>query len=700
MFFGADYCIIKSMNNTLEKLFDPQSIAIIGATDKEGKVGAVITKNISKLGYTGEIFLVNPSRKSGFFQKYYPDVQSIGKEIDLAIVVIPSKLVVEEIKKSSELVKNFVVISAGFSEMGEEGKKREEELEKIAKEKNLNILGPNCLGFIIPKIKLNASFAGGMPEAGNIAFISQSGALAVALLDIVQREKIAFSGVVSIGNKMQLDESGALEYFAADEETKVIGLYLEGIKDGKKFMETAAKISRKKPIVILKAGKTEKSQKAISSHTGALAGSDEIMDAVFEKLGILRAKNLENFIDLLELISKNKIPENNEVIVVTNAGGPGVLTTDAFKGKKIMMANFSVQTKEKFRSFLPEESSVENPVDLLGDAKEDRYAQALEIAASENADSVLCLLTPQDQTPVEKVAEKIVDFKKKTNKIVVAVFIGGERVEKAVAFLQTNGVPNFFFPDQAVEALDKYFEWSQMMEKKINLEAKEINQERKKQVEEIIQKAKAENRSALLFEESKRIMDLYGINMSDFQKIGADGNFSSDINFPVVLKVDSDKVLHKTDQQGVVVGIKDAQELKIQIEKMRNNFSKANLIIQPMLDKGTELILGIKRDDIFGTVAVFGLGGIYTEIFKMVNFIIPPADQQEIGDILRKSKISFLFSETRGQKACEIEELTVLLSNLAVLGAENKEIKELDINPLFVYNKERKSIAVDVKIIF
>jgi acetyltransferase len=688
------------MNTNLEKLFNPKSIAIIGATDKEGKVGAVITKNISKLGYGGEIFLVNPSRKSGFFQKYYPDIQSIGKEIDLAIVAIPSKLVVEEIRKSSDAVKNFVVISAGFSEIGSDGKKREEELAKIAKEKNLNILGPNCLGFIIPKIKLNASFAGGMPAKGNIAFISQSGALAVALLDIVQREKIAFSGVVSIGNKMQLDESDVLEYFAQDEETKVIGLYLEGIKDGKKFMETAAKISQKKPIVILKAGKTEKSQKAISSHTGALAGSDEIMDAVFEKLGILRAKNLENFIDLLELISKNKIPENPEVIVITNAGGPGVLTTDSFKGKKIMMANFSDGTKEKFRTFLPEESSVENPVDLLGDAKEDRYKKALEIAASENADCVLCLLTPQDQTPVEKVAEKIVEFKEKTNKIVVAVFIGGERVEKAVEILQTNGVPNFFFPDQAVEALDKYYEWSQMMKKKINLEKIEINEERKKQVGEIIQKAKSENRSALLFGESKKIMDLYEINTSDFYKVETHGTFSPDINFPVVLKVDSDKVLHKTDQQGVVAGIKNEQELKTNIEKMKNNFPQSELIIQPMAEKGTELILGIKRDDIFGTVVVFGLGGIYTEIFKMVDFIISPADHGEIEEILLKSQIGFLFKESRGQKACEIKDLAPFLANLMSLAEENAEIKELDINPLFVYSKNRKSIAVDVKIIF
>jgi acetyltransferase len=688
------------MNTNLNKLFNPQSIAIVGATDKEGKVGRVISDNILKLGYSGKVFLINPSHETLLGQKCYPSLEAIGEKIDLAIIILPSGLVKEIVEKGAVSSNNFVIISAGFSEIGEEGKKREEELSKIAKEKSLNILGPNCLGFIIPKIKLNASFAGGMPEAGNIAFISQSGALAVALLDIVRREKIAFSGVVSIGNKMQLDESDALEYFAADEDTKVIGMYLEGIKDGKKFMETATEISGKKPIIILKAGKTEKSQRAISSHTGALAGSDEIMDAAFEKLGIIRAKNLENFIDLLEIISKNKVPENNEVIVITNAGGPGVLTTDAFKRKKIMMANFSAQTKEKFRGFLPEESSVENPVDLLGDAKEDRYEKALEIAVSEKADCVLCLLTPQDQTPVEKVAEKIVEFKKKTNKIVVAVFIGGERVEKAVAFLQTNGVPNFFFPDQAVEALDKYFEWSQITKKEILFEAIEINQERKKQVGEIIKKAKTENQLALLFGESKKIMDLYGINMSEFHKVEEDGTFETDINFPVVLKVDSDKVLHKTDQHGVVVGIKDVQELKTQIEKMKINFPQANLIIQPMLDKGTELILGIKRDDIFGTVIVFGLGGIYTEIFKMVNFIIPPANQKEIEEILLKSKIGFLFKEARGQKACEIEDLVPLLYNLACLGIENEEIKELDINPLFVYNKGRKAISVDVKIIF
>jgi acetyltransferase len=341
----------------LNKLFNPQSIAIVGASEEQGKVGNVIAKNISDPGYQGDVFFVNPKHETLFGRKCYKSLNEIDGQVDLAIIAIPAKLVVETIKEAEQKVKNYVVISAGFGETDVEGREREKELKQVAEKYNLSILGPNCLGFIAPALKLNASFAGqGLPGQGNIAFVSQSGALAVALLDMAEKRNLKFSLVASIGNKMQLSETELLKHLNADEKTKVIGMYLEGIKDGKKFIEAATKTI--KPIVIVKAGKTAKAQKAISSHTGALAGSDEVMDAAFEKAGILRAENLEEFVDILHLISLSDAPGNPAVAIVTNAGGAGVLTTDAFLNRAVMPAEISADGKNRLREFLPKEASV------------------------------------------------------------------------------------------------------------------------------------------------------------------------------------------------------------------------------------------------------------------------------------------------------------------------------------------------------
>jgi len=683
----------------LDTFFNPQSIAIVGASEEEGKVGQVIAKNISTLGYKGRIFFVNPRHSEIFGRKCYAELAEIEEKIDLVIMVIPAKFVNRVIKESAKLIKNFIIISAGYSETNEEGKIREAELKKISEDNGLNVLGPNCLGFIIPSLNLNASFAGGMPGAGNISFVSQSGALAVAIMDIAKSEEINFSNVISVGNKMQIDEADLLEYLGTDEKTKVIGMYLEGIKDGPKFTEAAGNVSRKKPVVILKAGKSEKAQQAISSHTGALAGSDEIINALFEKTGVLRADDFEDFFSLVNLISRTGAPANNKVLVITNAGGPGVLTADAFERKEIVLANLSVETKEELESFLPEESTVENPVDLLGDAMEDRYRKALKTAETEKEiGTIVCVLTPQDQTPVEKIAREIIEFHKKTEKSVVTIFIGGDRVRKSILDLEKEGVPNFSFPDQCIRALDKYFRWSQVG-KNVALTEKNVDQKRKEKALSIIEQAKKEGRSALFFSEASRLMEIYGVPVIKNENITTSGKIPEKISFPVVLKVDSDKVLHKTDKQGVILNIQNQNELEASVLKMKNNFPGENLIIQPMLSRQTELIVGIKNDPTIGPVAVYGLGGIYTEIFHWVDFLIPPLSLEEIEGSLLKGKLNFLFKETRGQKAYDAEEISRIFLGISDLGHEIKEIKELDVNPLLVYNDGKRSVAVDVKII-
>jgi len=683
--------------NKLETLFNPRSIAVVGATEKEGKVGYVISKNLLELGYTGKTFFVNPKHSELLGNHCYKSLAEIKEEVDLAVIAIPASFVLDTIKESADKIKNFVIVSAGFSEIGDEGKKREEELVKIVEEKNLNILGPNCLGFINPKLKLNASFAGGLPEEGGVAFVSQSGALAVAIMDVATKENIKFSNIVSVGNKMKMDESDLIGYFGEDKNTKVIALYLEGIKDGERFLQVARKVSSKKPVIILKAGKTEKAQKAISSHTGALAGSDGIMGEVFSKAGVIRAENLENFFDLIRLASSYEKISDKKAVVITNAGGPGVLTTDAFKDRTIVLAEINQKTKEELRTFLPEEGSVENPIDLLGDAHEDRYEKALTAVEKESSGMVVCVLTAQDQTPVEKIAQKIVDFKNKSEKAVVAVFIGGEKIENGLDILKKNGVPNFDFPEKAVDSLDKLFVWS--LKENIILKKTEINRRRQEIVSGMISKVKAENRKALSFSDAKEVMGLYGVNVIGAFRLKPNQEVSINIDFPVVAKVDSDSVLHKTDKQGVMLGIKNKEELENAVSVLRNNFPGADVIVQEMKKIQTELILGIKKDPIFGPIIVCGLGGIYTEVFKMVDFFIPPMDEKEIERKLLAGKLGFLFRETRGQKPYDLDGLVKMIRGVMKFATEIPEISEFDINPLFIYNTGEKNVAVDVKVI-
>ena len=682
----------------LSALLSPKSIAIVGASDKPGKVGTILAQNISTLGYAGEIYFVNQSTEKLYDKPCYPSVESIGKEIDLAVVAVPAKFVPEVVQGAAAKVKNFVVISAGFSETDAEGKASEEELAKISEQQGLNILGPNCLGFIVPNLKLNASFAGGMPQAGNISFISQSGALAVAMMDIAGKESLAFSNIISVGNKMQLSEAQLLDYLEEDSSTRVIGMYLEGIRDGQSFIEAAKRVSAKKPIVVLKAGKTEKAQKAISSHTGALAGSDVIMDVAFEKAGVMRAQTLEEFFALLKLMSFSDSPKDCKAAVITNAGGAGVLTTDAFKGKKIFLADISDSGKKRLKEVLPQESSVENPVDVLGDAKEDRYAAALEIIESEDIGTIICVLTPQNQTPVMDVAKTVVDFKGRTKKNICAVFIGGERIEEAATFLESNGVPNFAYPEEAVDALDEYAKWS--FGKNGAVEKYLVDEKRKEDTRELIEKAKSSGKKALLFAEAAGLMENYGIKAVRAYDISEGCEIPEDVEYPVVAKVDSDTVLHKTDKQGLILGLKNKEELEGARKTITENFPGEKIIAQPMRDKHAELILGIARDSVFGPIVAFGLGGIYTEVFKMVDFLIPPMNENAIKEAVLKSKIAFLFEGVRGQAKCDIDEFAGILKGLMEFALEAEGVREFDINPLFIYNDKRPAVAVDIKIIF
>ncbi len=684
----------------LEKLFAPKSIAIVGASNKKGKIGTVLVNNITKLGYKGKVYFVNPTYKVIGLKKSYSALEEITSQVDLAILAIPAKFVFQTIEKASDSVKNFVVISAGFSETGAEGKALEDKLKKLAQVKGLNILGPNCLGFVAPALKLNASFAGGMPEAGKIAFVSQSGALAVALMDKARSENLAFSEIISIGNKMQISESELIEYLGDDKQTKVIGMYLEGIKDGEKFLKIASKVSLKKPIVILKAGKTAKTQLAIASHTGALAGSDEITSVAFEKAGVIRVDNLDEFLNVLKLASSYEAPTSSLCAVLTNAGGAGVLATDAFKDKNITLAEISPASKKKLRAILPAEASVENPIDLLGDAQQDRYLGALEILQQAKIENIFCLLTPQNQTNVAEIAQVILEKAQARKLNLIPVFIGGEKVASSIAKLTKNNLVNFATPEAAINTFEKYYNWQLFKTAKPEVSTLKLSATRKDQAQTIIKKALAEGSKALSFADGARVMELYGVKAVAHSVVTSENIEKLDLGFPLVLKVDSDKILHKTEQGGLRLGIKNQEELKKAFAEMNEVFKGEKIIAQFQAGKFAEIILGIKKDPIFGPVIVYGLGGIYTEIFKLVNFLLAPMSLAEIETQLLKSKINFLFKGARGQAVCNSREFAEILLGLMSFAQENPQVAEFDINPLFIYNDKQEARAVDIKVIF
>ncbi len=681
-------------NKKLDNFFNPESIAIVGATDGIGKTGTVITNNILKLGYRGKIFLVNPNRKTLYGHICYTKLEEIKEKIDLAVVVVPADLACEIVIQAADKVKNFIIISAGFSEAGSEGKSREMRLKRIAREKNLNILGPNCLGMIFPRLKLNTSFSAGLPEKGNVAFISQSGALAVALMDIFRNEQVGFSGVISIGNKMDIDESDLIDYFGQDKETKVIGLYLEGIKYGRKFVEKCTAISSQKPIIILKAGKSQQAQQAIESHTGALAGERKTISAIFEKCKIIEADNFEQFVDLVKLASFTEPLKNEKVAIITNAGGAGVIAADEFENKNIQLCKFKNSLKEKIKKHLPQAASVENPIDVLGDAHEDRYQYVLSVIAKEKEElgAVGIILTPQEQTPIEKITQVVINFKKENFIVPICSFIGGERVKKGKFILAQEKVANFETPERMISALEKYCLWS-LERKKKTTETFVFNHFRQKEATKIIQEAQKKGRKLLLYKEAEKLFSLYGIPvMESWNSV-----HQLSVKFPAVIKVDNGKLAHKTEKKAIFTNIKNRNELIRTAETIKNHFPGSSFIIQPQSENHLEIIIGIKKDENFGPILTFGLGGIYTENFNLVDLLIPPNGIREIEKKIKSGYLGSILAGARGF-SYNIAELARIIKAIGCFSLECYQIQGLDINPLFIYNDNRRAVCADIKI--
>lgn len=684
----------------LSQLLHPRSIAVIGASSTKGKVGNMIAKNLLAHGFSGDVFFVNPNRKKILGKKSYVSLAEIGKQIDCTIVVVPANFVETVIDQSADYCKNYVVISAGFGESGADGHNREVRLNALAQRKNLHVLGPNCLGFSVPSLGLNASFAEGLPMEGAVAFISQSGALAVAMMDRAEQDHVGFSAVVSIGNKMHIGATELIEYFTNDHKTHVIALYLEGVIRGRRFLDALAVAHKKgKKVIILKSGRSDDAKKAIALHTGSLAGSDEVFTAALEKVGAMRVITMDDLFGsvLLGAHMQKDLKSEIRFAVVTNAGGPGVLATDAIAQMDgVKMSDLRTQTKHALQMKLPKAASVHNPIDILGDADIDRYKESLSLVLDDDhVDAVLILLTPQDQTPVDAVVKLLIEQQNKKSKILIASFIGGRRVEKAISTLRKNGILHFASPYSAVRAVAQFSKSGRVYAVKNSV----LDADRRKKTRKILEKIT--NRSSLYFEESVKIAEIYGINIAPFIDVTKGIAAHMRIKYPCVVKVDNPYIIHKTDQGGVIAPVKTLAELdraqKTLIKRFQQNDSR--VIVQPFFRVKMELIIGMTRDAIFGPVVVAGLGGIYAEVFSAVDHYIAPVTKSEIKDKLKKGSLSFLFDGTRGEEVYNINMIADVIYTVAAIGQENPEIRGVDINPFFVYNDDTADIAVDFKII-
>ena len=733
----------------LDSFFKPKSVAVIGASREEGKTGHSILSNLinsklvlaglpsngsiggSKRGFPGKIFPVNPKSSEILGLKTFPSVLDADSDIDLAIIVIPPKFIPAALDDCAKKgVRSAIIISAGFKETGAEGARLEKEIVSKAKALGIRLLGPNCLGLIDTNSNLNASFAKGMPPKGRIAFFSQSGALCTAILDWAIGTNVGFSKFISLGNKADLSEIDLLEYLANDDETSVILGYLEGIENGKAFMDIAKKAVQKKPVILIKAGGTQAGARAASSHTGTLAGSDKAFNAAFFQTGIIRAMSIEELFDYAILFAEQPLPQGSRLAIITNAGGPGIIAADAVENTKgIEMAQFSSDTLDSLRQKLPPTAGLFNPVDVIGDAKSDRYKDALNIVLNDNnVDAGLVLLTPQAMTDVDNIARAVVGViapfipllwgqisnlspqgdrgriaSTNSQKTIMTSFMGEVSVRNAVNILQENGVPNYPYPERAVRSFARMAQYVETLklpdDKPVSFNVD------KARAEDILKKA-VDNGKAIILDEAKSIIEAYGFKTPDAVLAETSNEAvkaAEKLGYPVVMKIASPDIIHKTEVGGVRVGLKDKREVKKAFLEMTSKAKRhiPNAIIlgvniQKMV-KGKEVILGMSHDRSFGPLIMFGLGGIYVEVMKDVAFRVAPFLRRDVESMLEEVKGFPILKGVRGEKKSDINALINAILRLSQLVTDFPEIIEMDINPLMVLPEGEGVVAVDVR---
>lgn len=691
-------------------MFDPETIAVIGATEREGSVGRAILENLL-LSKDRKIFPVNPNRKTVLGIVCYSNITEVSEPIDLAIIAIPARIVpeiVEECGKSG--VEDIIIVSAGFKEIGEEGRKLEEQIREIRMRHGMRILGPNCLGVIRPGVSLNASFLKANPKPGKIAFISQSGALGSAILDWAIDAHVGFSIFASLGSMIDVDFGDLIDLLGEDPNTKSIMIYMESIENAKKFMSAARGFARNKPIIVVKSGRFAESSKASLSHTGAMAGDDQVYDAAFKRVGVVRVKEVEDLFNAAEVLDSANLPKGPRLAIITNAGGPGVMATDALIELGGELAELSDESLKELNSVLPPYWSKSNPIDVLGDSDTARYVKAIKVCLNDEVDGILVIYTPQGVAKTDELAKSVAEIAKNAWKPIITAWMGGEEVEGARKILSRHDIPTYETPEDAVKTYEYMYRYARNLELLYETPAElPIDQAPPKHnLKALIRRIVKEGRTILTEDESKRFLMNYGIPVTRpymAKNVEKAIRIANEIGYPVVLKIVSPEIVHKSDVGGVVGGIESEKRLRDEyeklIERVKANAPEARiegLAVQKMIENiDYEIILGSKKDEDFGSIILFGMGGIGTEIFGDFSIGIPPLNQTLARRLMEETRVYRMIQGYRGRQPADIRQLEQIIVSFSNLIVDFPEIAEMDVNPLAV--SKGKAYALDARIV-
>jgi acetyltransferase len=697
----------------LEAIFNPKSVAVVGATERPNSVGRTILFNLISNPFGGVVYPVNPKRESILGVKAYASITDCPGQVDLVVIVTPAKTVPGLVQEAVDNgIKGAIIISAGFKERGEEGVELERQVMSIARGK-MRIIGPNCLGVMNPVGGMNATFAAAMANPGNIGFLSQSGAMCTSVLDYSFEENIGFSAFVSVGSMLDVDWGDLIYFLGDDPHTDAIVIYMEAIGNARSFLSAAREVALKKPIIVVKAGRTEEAAQAAASHTGSLTGSDDVLDAAFRRVGVLRVDEISDIFYTAEVLSKQPRPKGNRLSIITNAGGPGVLATDALIRDGGELAPISDETMEKLNEILPAAWSHANPIDILGDATPETYAKSLEVAAQDdNADGLLVILTPQAMTDPTLTAEYLEPYAD-IGKPVIASWMGGEEVRGGEQVLAQASIPNFPFPDTAVRLFNYMWRYSYSLRGLYEVPdaAEDADGYDRETAQQIITEVRAQGRQILTETESKAVLAAYDIptipmaiaETAESAVVAAD-----EMGYPVVVKLNSETITHKTDVGGVRLNLQNGQDVEEAFNAIQRNVVANEhytledfngVSVQPMikLDDGYELILGSSLDAQFGPVLLFGTGGTLVEVFKDKALGLPPLTTTLARRMIEQTKIAEALKGIRGRDPVDTDLLEKIIVRFGQLAVENPWISEMDINPLFVSDKH--ILALDARVV-
>jgi acetyltransferase len=702
------------MVKDIESIMSPKSIAVVGATNRPDSVGLAVFQNIIHAGFQGVLYPVNPRAKSVQSVRTYPSLADIPDEVDLAVIIVPAELVSTIMEEAGhKQVKGAIVITAGFKEVGGPGVELENRVKEVAKKYGIRVVGPNCLGVINNDqgVRLNASFATKMPKPGNIAFISQSGALCTAVLDYAEGRDVGFSKFISFGNKADVDEIDLLRYLKDDPDTDVILMYIEDITNGREFLHTAREITwgARKPILAIKSGRSAAGARAAASHTGSLAGSDEAYDAIFLQSAIPRVEGVSELFNIALAFSRQPVPKGKRIAIVTNAGGPGIMATDAAIRHNLEIATFSEETKKKLKESLPPTASIGNPVDVIGDATSERYETAIRsILMDENVDGAIVILTPQAMTAPLETAKIVPRVTKDVDKPVLCSFMGIVDVSEGIRYLEKHGIPNYAFPEAAVRAMASmaYFGMEMLLDRR---EVRRMAADRDSAAQ-IIRRKLADRDSYFMTErEANEILQCYGLPVLKSILIEDSSRVDEaleEIGPPVAMKITSPDIIHKFDAGGVRLKIKTKEEAQKAFEEIIENAKKYNpsahiqgVLMERMARGGVEVILGASWDPKFGPMCMFGLGGTFVEAMKDVTFRLAPMWEVSAEIMIKSIKAYSILKGVRGNPPSDIDAIKDCILRVSQMVSDHPEIMELDINPLIVYPEGEGCVVADSRIV-